>query len=88
MTVLNILLPVKYNSANAYSSGGVYRKSTLRANSWPGNCVITKHLLAPRLNTSIIIFSAINISINLLYTCDLSEVIITSISPEVTAPLR
>ena len=56
ITVLNALLPVKYKTANGYSSGVVYKKSTRRAPN-PGNCAITRHFDLPRDNTSIMIFS-------------------------------
>ena len=61
ITVLNIFEPVKYNIANANSSGGAYKKSTRRAilsspfSLTPGNRAITRVFDGPRDKTSKII---------------------------------
>ena len=85
ITVLKILLPVKYNTANGYSFGDVYKKSTRRATFLVGNLATTKLFVRPLDNTSNIIFCSNNESMNFLKTSLFSEVMITSISPEVIA---
>ena len=43
ITVLNVLLPVKYRTEKGYSFGVVYKKSTRRAVAESLSRVITKH---------------------------------------------
>ena len=62
-SILNILLPVKYKTANAYSSGGAYKKSTRLAKVFflSGYIfAITRLFTFPRDKTSIIMPSSIN----------------------------
>ena len=86
ITVLNALLPVKYNMANGNSSGEVYIKSTRRACSTFGNLAITRHFVFPLERTSIITFLRFKSSTNSTNTLAFFDVIITSISPDVFAP--
>ena len=73
---------------NGNSSGVVYKKSTRRAVSDVGSFATTRHLVLPLDRTCNIIFSFINSSIKETNTLDDFEVMITSISPEVSAPRR
>ena len=74
--------------ANGYSSLEVYMKSTRRTVSDEGCLAITKLFVLPRDKSSTMIFSSNNLSINFLNTSFFSDVTITSISPDVLAPLR
>ena len=87
ITVLNALLPVKYNVANAYSSGDVYKKSNLRG-VLSSNCPIVKLFVLPRVNTSTTTFSFTILSNNIsnAFLLSSSFVIIISISPDDFAP--
>ena len=86
--VLNVLLPVKYKIANGNSSGVVYKKSTRRIVCEEGIFAITKHLLGPLERTFTMIFCFINSSIKSINDWVDFEVIIMSISPDVSAPRR
>ena len=67
---------------NGYSSWLVKRKSTRRYVEEDGIFAITRHFDEPRESTSVIIWFFIRISTKSVNTLGLSEVIITSISPE------
>ena len=82
INVLNILLPVKYNIENGYSSWLVKRKSTRRYICEDGIFATTRHFEEPSERTSIIICFFIRISTKSVNTLGAFEVIITSISPE------
>ena len=53
--VLNSLLPVKYNNANGYSFGGLYKKSMRRIGMVGLILTRVKHLTFPFDNTSAIV---------------------------------
>ena len=85
---MKILLPVKYKIANGNSSGFVYKKSTRRATSDEGILATTRHFVGPLERICNIIFSLIKLSTNFVNISGELDVIITSISPEVSAPRR
>ena len=88
--VLNVLLPVKYNIANAYSSGAVYKKSTRLARIPGLRRAIVRLFVGPLVRTSITILLLTRISKKSLNAFRLLSrfVIIKSISPESAAPRR
>ena len=85
INTLNVLLPVKYKTANAYSSGAEYRKSILLGLDSLFNLAIVSFFVTPSVSSSINTF----LSIRLLTKASkvVLSFIIISMSPDVSAPL-